>query len=121
MTREDETRAAVLRFHEAVNAWDGPAIADAITDDCRFVSTMPPDGDAYEGATAVVDFFTRMFETSRARVFEMEDLIVAGDRAVLLWNHRWTDLDGGSGNVRGVDVFRVREGKVAEKLSYVKG
>jgi hypothetical protein len=25
------------------------------------------------------------------------------------------------GHVRGVDVFRVRGGKVAEKLSYVKG
>jgi hypothetical protein len=27
----------------------------------------------------------------------------------------------GPGSVRGVDVFRVRDGKVAEKLSYVKG
>ncbi|MBS1243923.1 MAG: hypothetical protein H6R41_460, partial [Deltaproteobacteria bacterium] len=24
-------------------------------------------------------------------------------------------------HIRGVDVFRVRDGKVAEKLSYVKG
>ena len=29
--------------------------------------------------------------------------------------------DGTPGHVRGVDVFRVRDGKVAEKLSYVKG
>jgi len=26
-----------------------------------------------------------------------------------------------SGHVRGVDVFRVRDGRVAEKLCYVKG
>ena len=32
------------------------------------------------------------------------------------WRYEW---DGG--HVRGVDVFRVRDGKVAEKLSYVKG
>jgi len=31
------------------------------------------------------------------------------------------DADGKPGHVRGVDVFRVREGKVAEKLAYVKG
>ena len=28
---------------------------------------------------------------------------------------------GGPGHARGVDVIRVRDGKVAEKLSYVKG
>ena len=34
--------------------------------------------------------------------------------------YRWM-RDGQEGHVRGVDVFRVRDGKVAEKLSYVKG
>jgi hypothetical protein len=35
--------------------------------------------------------------------------------------YRWMDGDGKSGHIRGVDVFRVRDGKVAEKFSYVKG
>jgi hypothetical protein len=42
--------------------------------------------------------------------------VVAGDRAVVRWR-----FDSGSGHIRGIDLFRVREGKVAEKLSYVKG
>jgi hypothetical protein len=29
--------------------------------------------------------------------------------------------NGVAGHVRGVDLFRMRDGKVAEKLSYVKG
>jgi len=29
--------------------------------------------------------------------------------------------DGAPVHIRGVDLFRVRDGKVAEKLSYVKG
>jgi hypothetical protein len=29
--------------------------------------------------------------------------------------------EGKPGHVRGVDIFRVRDGKLAEKLSYVKG
>jgi hypothetical protein len=33
----------------------------------------------------------------------------------------WTDDDGGRGHVRGADVMRVRNGLIAEKLSYVKG
>jgi hypothetical protein len=39
-----------------------------------------------------------------------------GDRAVFRWHYSW-----GNGHVRGVDIFRVEDGKVAEKLSYVKG
>jgi hypothetical protein len=35
---------------------------------------------------------------------------------IVRWRYRW---DGG--HVRGVDVFRVRDGRVAEKCSYVKG
>jgi hypothetical protein len=32
------------------------------------------------------------------------------------WKYNW-----GSGHVRGVDVFKVRESLITEKLSYVKG
>ncbi|MEA2655219.1 MAG: hypothetical protein QOI23_584, partial [Chloroflexota bacterium] len=36
------------------------------------------------------------------------------------WVFHW-DNDGIVGHVRGIDLFRMRNGKVAEKLSYVKG
>jgi hypothetical protein len=32
------------------------------------------------------------------------------------WRYSWSD-----GHIRGADLFRVRDGLVAEKLSYVKG
>ncbi|HXD80260.1 MAG TPA: hypothetical protein VNU27_01685 [Candidatus Acidoferrum sp.] len=41
---------------------------------------------------------------------------VAGDRPVVRWRFDW-----GDGHIRGIDLFKVRHGKVAEKLSYVKG
>ncbi len=41
---------------------------------------------------------------------------MAGDRVVQRWRYSWAD-----GHIRGVDVMRVRDGLVAEKLSYVKG
>ena len=37
-------------------------------------------------------------------------------RATVRWRYSW-----GDGSIRGVDIFRVQDGKVAEKLSYVKG
>lgn len=45
-------------------------------------------------------------------------MIATGDRAVVQWRYRWAS---NGGHVRGVDVFRVRDGKIAEKYSYLKG
>jgi hypothetical protein len=39
-----------------------------------------------------------------------------GSRVVVRWRYDWS-----GGHVRGVDVFTVADGKVAEKLAYVKG
>ena len=48
-------------------------------------------------------------------------MIVAGDRGVVQWIYTWTNDDGSTSSLRGVDVLRVRDGKVAEKFAYVKG
>ena len=37
------------------------------------------------------------------------------------WIYRWMYSEGKSGYVRGGDVFTVRDGKVTEKMAYVKG
>ena len=64
---------------------------------------------------AVRQAWEAIFDDSTSR-FEAEETFAAGDRVVQLWRYTWD-----TGHVRGVDVFRVRDGKVAEKLSYVKG
>jgi ketosteroid isomerase-like protein len=68
----------------------------------------------------VVAFWREWFARSPDAVFEAEDVIVSGDRAVVRWVYR--KLRGGQPwRLRGVDVFTVRDGKAAAKLSYVKG
>jgi hypothetical protein len=37
------------------------------------------------------------------------------------WIYTWRDDDGTECRIHGVDVIRVRDGLVAEKLAYVKG
>ncbi len=37
------------------------------------------------------------------------------------WIYTWKNDDGTDGSIHGVDVIKVRDGKVAEKLAYVKG
>lgn len=118
--RADDVRAAVTRYRDAVNRHDLDAVVAAFTDDGLIDCTPAPDGERYEGVSGITALFRQLFD-SADRTFETEEMIVAGDRAVVRWRHHWVDASGQRGHVRGVDVLRVRDGKIAEKLSYVKG
>ena len=123
--RDDMTRNTVEtieRFNEAFGRHDVGAIMKAMTEDCVFDNTCPPpDGERYVGQAAVRGFWEKFFRSSPGAEFETEEVFACGDRCVVRWIYRWVDGSGGRGHVRGVDVCRVRDGKVAEKLSYVKG
>jgi ketosteroid isomerase-like protein len=94
---------------------------NCMTDDCVFENTRPsPDGTRITGQDAVRAFWESFFQRSPQAHFATEEVIAAGDRCIVLWRYSWI-RDGTPGHVRGVDVFRVRDGKVAEKFSYVKG
>jgi ketosteroid isomerase-like protein len=115
----DQTRQAIDRFNDAFNRHTVDAVMAAMTPDCVFEDTTALDGVRHEGAEAVRRCWEQLFAVSPDAVFDTEDVVIAGDRAVVCWRYRWPH-DGG-GHVRGVDVFRVRDGLVAEKRSYVKG
>lgn len=117
----DETVAAVDRFNEAFNAHDVDAVMACMTDDAVFESTTPPAGDRHEGAAAVRAAWESFFAASPTAHFDAEEVIATGDRCIVRWVYSWTDADGTAGSIRGVDVLTVRDGKVAEKLAYVKG
>jgi len=114
---EAETLATIERFNEAFNRHDVDGVMALMTDDVVFENTSPqPDGARHEGQAAVRAFWQQFFSSSPAAHFETEEIIPAGDRCTVRWRYSW-----GDGHIRGVDLFRVRDGKVAEKLSYVKG
>ncbi|MDQ1437593.1 MAG: hypothetical protein QOK43_1222 [Acidimicrobiaceae bacterium] len=104
-------------FNAAFNGQDLDAVMALMTDDAVFESTSPaPDGVRYEGQAAVRGAWSQLFADSPQARFTVEELWGDGER----WTQRWR-YDWGDGHVRGVDVMRIRDGKVAEKLSYVKG
>jgi ketosteroid isomerase-like protein len=115
------TIAAVERFNEAFNDHDVDAVMATMTDDCVFESTSPPFGERHEGPAAVRTAWEGFFGSTPTAHFDTEDLIAVGDRCVVQWRFTWTNDDGSRGAVRGVDVIRVRDGKVSEKFAYVKG
>ena len=121
MDHIEVTLKAVDRFNDAFNRHNVDEVMSAMTADCLFENTNPvPDGARLVGQDAVRAYWTSFFEKNPDAVFEAEEVIPMGDRCVVRWVYKKTK-DGKPWHLRGVDVFKVRDGKVAEKLSYVKG
>lgn len=115
------TLQTVERFNEAFNAHDVDRVMELMTGDCVFENTRPPpDGERVEGQREVRAFWEAFFQRSPEARFTTEEIFAAGDRCVVRWRYDWI-RDGEPGHIRGVDLFRVRGSRVAEKLSYVKG
>ncbi len=112
--------AVVERFNAAFNRHDVDAVMALMSEDCVFEGTTPPDGRRYAGRAAVRGAWEQLFADSADAWFDAEETIAAGDRVVVRWRYRWGP-DGSGGHVRGVDLFRVADGLVTEKLAYVKG
>jgi uncharacterized protein (TIGR02246 family) len=111
-----EVAEVIDQFNEAWIDHDLDRALSMLTDDCVFDATGPaPDGTRCQGREAIRAAWKPIFDDAGSR-FDIEEMTVIGDRAVALWQYNWAD-----GHVRGVDVFRIRDGRIAEKFSYVKG
>jgi uncharacterized protein (TIGR02246 family) len=107
----------VARFNEAFNRHDIEAVMGLMTDDVVFENTS---GGRFEGQESVRAVLARAFELMLTGWFEAEKTIALGDHVVVLWSYAFDKQDPERGHIRGADIFRVRDGRVAEKLSYVK-
>ncbi len=112
--------AVVDKFNAAFGAGDVDGVMALMSEDCIFENTYPaPDGRLHRGQAEVRSFWAEFFASTEAPRFETEEIFSCGERVVARWRFSWGADQ--KGHVRGVDIFRVRDGKVAEKLSYVKG
>ncbi len=118
MDKNSHATALIIKeFNNAFNNHDIDAVMALMTDDCIFENTYPaPDGTRHVGQAQVRLELGNFLKSSPQALFEEEELIVCDDRCVIRWRYSW-----GDGHVRGVDVMRVRDKKVSEKFSYVKG
>ena len=122
MSRLELAIRVVLEFNEAFNRHDVAGMMQLMSDDCIFENTSPaPDGAVYSGKEAVTQFWQDFFRESPQAHIEIEEIFSLGERCMMRWRYSWVDMAGDKGHVRGVDVFRVRNGFIREKLSYVKG
>lgn len=122
LARLESAIRLVLAFNEAFNQHDVPSMMQLMSDDCIFENTTPaPDGTVYSGKEAVAQYWQGFFRSSPQAHIEIEEIFSMGLRCVMRWKYEWVDAAGKKGHVRGVDIFRVKEELICEKLSYVKG
>lgn len=122
MSRLEAGVRLVLEFHEAFNRHDVAGMMQLMSEDCLFENTQPtPNGTVYSGKAAVTQFWQDFFHESPQAQIEIEEIFGLGNRCVMRWRYNWGDGGGEAGHVRGVDLFKIKNGAICEKLSYVKG
>lgn len=122
MNTESKNIEVVRRFNDALNLADVETMTSLLSEDTVFENTDPaPDGTRYEGKRDVSAFWQEFFRGSASARIEVEEIFEAQDRCIMRWTYSWRDEQGNEGHIRGADVYRLRDGLITEKFSYVKG
>ena len=107
--------AVAAAFAAAWDAHDLEATLALVTDDCVFESARTAaNGARVQGREELRRVWGPSFAAGGGAM-EVEATFASGDRVVQQW--RFVD---GDRVVRGVDVLRVRDGRICEKSGYVK-
>lgn len=116
----EATLALLTRFENNFNTRDVDALMADMTDDCVFEHVAPEavSFGRHQGQAAVRAVWESMDHHFPGYTMDIRDLFAAGERGACRWTMRWTRPDGSAAILRGVDIFTVRNGKVAEKLTY---
>jgi ketosteroid isomerase-like protein len=113
------TDEVIRRFNDVFQLHDPSALNELVAEDCEIENTQPaPNGSRHVGRDACIALWTGI-ATAPGTHFDLENVIVTGDRAIILWRFRWGEGDANS--VRGVNLMRVRDGLIVEAKGYVKG
>ena len=108
------TDTVIEQFNEAFRLLEPERLVDIIADDCVMEGVGPaPDGNRWTGYDECLSGWQGLATEPSIR-FEVEHVDVDGDRAVIRW--RIT----GAEDYRGVNLMRVRDGKIVEALGYGK-
>jgi taurine dehydrogenase small subunit len=122
-TAESRVDVAFLEsFAEAFNRHDLDGIMAHMTEDCVFYRSSGSDvrGTEYVGRAAVRAAFEDVMRLIRGVRFDPIRHAVFGDRGISEWIMSGTLVDGSRTEVRGLDLFEFRAGKIAVKDSYLK-
>ena len=113
------TAEILTRFDQVFLSHDPTALQELVAEDCVIENTQPaPDGSRHEGKEACIALWTKIATTHDIH-FETERIMARGDRGFIQWRLVWGPDH--SSSVRGVNLMRVRAGRIVEAQGYVKG
>lgn len=113
------TEEVLRRFNQVFLDHDPAPLAGLVDEHCVIENTTPaPDGARTVGRAACVALWTEI-ATTPGTYFTPEDLIVMGERGIILWRYHRGPAPADS--LRGVNLMRVKDGRIVEALGYVKG
>jgi len=121
MTHE-EIIALLERFAQAWNRHDADALVSMMTSDGVFetFSGLEPFGTRHEGSEALRAVFKGIFKAFPDASWNDAQHVASGDRGFSEWTFRGTDQNGARTEVRGVDIFTLRDGQIARKDTFRK-
>ena len=122
MSKVEDALRTVMAFHQAFNNHDIPAMLALLSEDCRFESPAPaPDGGVFSCRAAIEGYFQDLFKVNPQIQLKTEDAFGLGFHCIARWTLTWTDPADTQHHLRGADIYKVDNGLITEKYSYVKG
>ncbi len=106
----------VRAIFEAFDATDVSALASFMTDDVRL---RLGNAEPVEGKSAFVEAVNAFFASVAGFRHDVIDVWSAGDTLIAELEVHYTRLDGGEVSVPGCNVFRLRDGFVADYRTYI--
>jgi steroid delta-isomerase-like uncharacterized protein len=109
-------------FAAAWNAHDVERLLACMTHDAVFYGAAGPGpgGASWQGHSQLREAFAAIWRTYPDATWSGPAHFVSADRAVTEWTFSGTPADGKRVNVRGCDVFQLREGLIAVKDTFRK-
>lgn len=124
MAALDAATAALLkRFGKAFNAGDVEAILACVTADFEWIMARgpaAPDGRIVRGREGVRAALAERAGDLREVRFSETEVFAAGERVVGTFRMSARRADGSAVDVRGCDLYVIRDGLIARKDSYWK-
>lgn len=112
-----ETARIIEQFNNAFQKHDPRFLDGLIAQDCVMESIQGPDGIRYEGFAACHEFWSALASDPDTQ-FDLEEVDVYGETATIKWRYHWGK--NRSSTVRGVNLMKVKNGKIVEALGYAK-
>lgn len=121
---ETATGMTVERLGEFAEAWRDKnleRLLEFVTDDCVYSASVGPEpGETFRGRDEVRDGFARMLAHDAQADRRAGETWFFGDRAVSLWSFTYHDVDGGTFDVKGIDLYEFAGDRIKLKDAYRK-